>query len=105
MLHLVLLWRTEQFYLHVNIVFFTILRLYEAVTEETEEGLLIIGDCLVQPGSVLCLEAAAETVEEEAHRETASPDDLLQYRDCGLVRDHHYTRQGNSLSSSLPTSP
>ena len=75
-------------YLDVNILFLAIQRLDEAVTEETEESLLIIGDRLVELGPVLALETAAQAVQEETETETAGPDDLLQYGGGGLVRDH-----------------
>ena len=90
-----------MFYLDVNIVFLTILGLDDAVTEETEEGLLITGDGLVQFGLVLGLEAAAEAVEEEAHSETSSSDDLLQYTEGRLVRGDHYTWQDDLSNSPL----
>ena len=90
-----------MFYLDVNIVFLTIQRLDEAVTEETEEGLLITGDCLVQFGPVLGLEAAAEAVEEEADSETASSDDLLHYTEGRLtVTGPHGLQQPRELSQS-----
>ena len=55
----------------------------------------------MQLGSVLSLEAATEAMEENAQRKTASPHNLLHYRDCCLKLDHQCMQPAGDLATNL----
>ena len=57
----------------------TVNSVYEAITDETMESLLVTGDRLVELASLRALKAAAQPVQEKADREAALSDNLLQY--------------------------